>query len=446
VAVAKGETNGTTGRLVLPRVPFLYAKAGNQPEERKERTVAQAKMPFVVRETADWLLSRQDWISDGARHLYLTLRTLADHKTGELRIPGKNWIKLRTIEKKAGISHNTRKKYMRELIVLNAIRVDREYVDRKIDGRELKVLGESQVTLLQLKNPHLPTNPGNQKTESPPAAQVPPTDQSKKPHEQAAGPTDQYPENGHLPTNSPTVQGLVDQFLSEQQHLGGPEPPVGVADQNGLERAIPRRRQESPALKDDDDSARLRNIHPDLRRWITTRILLRARSSGTEVRSTHAYVHAALPEFLDNLSVEVEDYLIEQAETFYRLSLNKNPSGVRAGDVWRHLASSVNHFHLPADEAMVIRAQRSAAELLELVTKEPDPPPQARQPEPKPEESKIHPNAALNLRRHAFERGMNAATLRAYVWKTFRVTSPGHLTVDQYHHCMDYVVRLPKVQ
>jgi hypothetical protein len=419
-------------------------RPGDQPGERKERTVAQAKKPFVVRETADWLLSRQDWVSDGARHLYLTLRTLADHKTGELRIPGKNWIKLRTIEKKAGISHNTRKKYMRELIALNAIRVDREYVDRKIDGRELKVLGDAQVTLLQLKNPHLQTNPANQKTESPPAVQAPPTDQSKKPHEQAPGPTDQSPENGHLPTNSPTVQGLVDQFLSEQ-HLGGAGGVVGSGVGLG-ERATPRRRQDSPALKADDDRARLRNIHPDLRRWITTRILLRARSSGTEVRSTHAYVHAALPEFLDNLSVEVEDYLIEQAEDFYRLFLRKNPSGVRAGDVWRHLTSSVNHFHLPADEAVVIRAQRSAAELLELVTKEPDPSPQARQPEPKPEESKIDPNAAETLRRHARERGMNAAQLRNYIWRTFHVPSAGHLTVDQYHAVMDRIVRVPKLK
>jgi hypothetical protein len=76
---------------------------------------------------------------------------------------------------------------------------------------------------------------------------------------------------------------------------------------------------------------------------------------------------------------------------------------------------------------------------------EPAPQPRARRPEPNPEESKIDPNAAVTLRRHARERGMNAAALRNYLWKTFRLPSAGHLTVAQYHAAMDAIVRLPKL-
>jgi hypothetical protein len=77
---------------------------------------------------------------------------------------------------------------------------------------------------------------------------------------------------------------------------------------------------------------------------------------------------------------------------------------------------------------------------------EPAPQPQARQPEPEPEESKIDPNAAETLRRHARERGMNAAQLRNYIWRNFRVPSARHLSIEQYHAAMDAIVRVPKLQ
>ncbi len=73
---------------------------------------------FVIRDTPAWLDQRQPWISDGARQLYKTLRTLADVKTGRLLIPGRGWIKLNTIQQKAGMCTRTRKKYMRELVTL----------------------------------------------------------------------------------------------------------------------------------------------------------------------------------------------------------------------------------------------------------------------------------------------------------------------------------------
>ena len=48
---------------------------------------------FVIRDTPAWLDQHQSWISDGARLLYKTLRTLADAKTGRLFIPGRGWIR-----------------------------------------------------------------------------------------------------------------------------------------------------------------------------------------------------------------------------------------------------------------------------------------------------------------------------------------------------------------
>ena len=132
---------------------------------------------FVIRDLPAWLLAHQDWISDGARKLYLTMLKLADVKTGRLFITGRAWISLRAIEKQCGMSKNTRLKYFRELTALGALKIHRDYVTRLIGGRNLKILGPAQVTLLPLVPPHLRTKSEEQKTKSPLESQVSPTDQ-----------------------------------------------------------------------------------------------------------------------------------------------------------------------------------------------------------------------------------------------------------------------------
>jgi len=205
---------------------------------------------FVLRNTPAWLTTHRDWISDRARHLYGDMRKLADVRTGRLFIAGRSWISLRAIEKKCGISHNTRKKYFKELIRLGGLDVHREYVIRVIRGRKLKVLGPAQVTLLWEKSIPL----FEQKPKSPHEDSVQPTDQIEKPHEQALPPTDQSAEKGHLQTNSPTVGVLVDQYLSKNTNGAAVPSHRGVNGQSVLSacssRPVSKAPQEKPRERD----------------------------------------------------------------------------------------------------------------------------------------------------------------------------------------------------
>jgi len=115
------------------------------------------KSGFILRDTPAWLDQHQEWISDGARKLYKALRTLADHRTGELAIPGRGeearWIKPTTIDRKAGMCDETRKKYMRELLALGAVRHERKRITRRVGNRLRAFLGVSRYTFLELKRP-----------------------------------------------------------------------------------------------------------------------------------------------------------------------------------------------------------------------------------------------------------------------------------------------------
>lgn len=67
-------------------------------------------------------------------------------------------------------------------------------------------------------------------------------------------------------------------------------------------------------------------------------------------------------------------------------------------------------------------------------------------PEPEPEDFPADKYQIKNLRNHARARGIDANTLRAYIWKTFRVTSPTHISMTQYFATMRYLATLSKVQ
>jgi len=186
-------------------------------DDSKEKKPAQAKTAFIIRNTPVWLDQSQPWISDGARKLYKTLRTLADAKNGRLFIPDRGWIRISTIEQKAGMSHNTRVKYMRELKTLGGVSEHRDYVTRSIRGRNRKVLGQAQITVLALYAPNQhkrvasTTDQSGEKANPEPHHKVPTTDQST---------TDQS-ENGLLQTNSSAALKVVSQKMSENTSLGG---------------------------------------------------------------------------------------------------------------------------------------------------------------------------------------------------------------------------------
>ena len=202
----------------------------------------QEKKPFVIRETPAWLLTHQDWISDGARKLYLALRRLADAKTGRLFIPGQGWIRLRTVERKAGMCMRTRKQYMRELRNLQAVEIHRDRVTRSVDGRNRKVLGVSQITVKQLKPPNPHEHSGSSTVQN--------AENEKSPQQERVSSMVQstrvQPENSLLGCNSCTVQELHPQFLSETTSSVSPRVGDG-SPSNGNVRAAAVAAASSPS-------------------------------------------------------------------------------------------------------------------------------------------------------------------------------------------------------
>jgi hypothetical protein len=118
-------------------------KAALQPKQRKI---------FIVREVPATMLQRNPDISKGARHLWLVMKSMADHRTGELR-HRQHWFTGEEIDNRAEICDETRKKYMRELVALDLVRMERVRVDRVLRDhpsghqRRRTVLGETHYTV-----------------------------------------------------------------------------------------------------------------------------------------------------------------------------------------------------------------------------------------------------------------------------------------------------------
>jgi hypothetical protein len=107
------------------------------------RSVAvKCRKPFVVAAPAP-MLKRNPTLSKNARNLYMTMWTLADGKTGELRINGR-WLQSVVIDRAAEMCRDIRMKCMRELIALGLVSFDRERVERFVKGRKRVVLGRTR--------------------------------------------------------------------------------------------------------------------------------------------------------------------------------------------------------------------------------------------------------------------------------------------------------------
>jgi len=218
------------------------------PAPKEKPSVTPIRKPhFTIRDLPAWPLRHQDWISDGARHLYCALKSMADGRTGRLFIPGRSWITLGQIERKAGICERTRKKYFRELVALGGLAVHRDHVIRHIGGRNRKVFGPAQVTLLQV----IPPASQNGFHFSPLKPQSSTIGQVKKAHKQRGSTIGQVCKNPLLPGKSCTVQEMPDQFLSETtiRRSGGA---VGSNGNGNKGTGVQQRRQKAPIRKPDD--------------------------------------------------------------------------------------------------------------------------------------------------------------------------------------------------
>jgi hypothetical protein len=270
-----------------------------------------SKKPFVIRDTPTWLDQHQDWISDGARHLYKVLRTLADQKSGRLLIPGRGWITLRTVELRSGYCEETRLKYMRELKKLGAVDAFQPLVTRLVRGRFRRVKDKVQVTILPLRRPN-PHKQGDSESTAPG------TD-ADKPHKQRVS----YDTSGcgktyrvalpHPESPGPEVSGR--QVLSEPTTTVLPGAGLSLElDKENVER---NHHQKVPAPNPDDDSF---NGFPPIRRnqkrqdafeWFMKEsqgvptylvnealdeIDNRISAKGTEIRSTNFYKTSLIKE------------------------------------------------------------------------------------------------------------------------------------------------------
>ena len=119
--------------------------AAHQPKQRK---------PFVIRDVPVTMVQRNADISKGAQHLWMVTKSMADHRTGERRYR-QHWFTGEEIDRRAGICDETRKKYMRELVALGLVRMERVRVDRVLTDRmsghrrRRTVLGETRYTVVK---------------------------------------------------------------------------------------------------------------------------------------------------------------------------------------------------------------------------------------------------------------------------------------------------------
>jgi len=88
------------------------------------------------------LLKRNTELSRGARSLYLTMRSLANGKTGELAIRG-NPLDWRYISKQAEIGRNVWQRCLKELMAAGYVTREREIVEHYRDGRKRLVWGRA---------------------------------------------------------------------------------------------------------------------------------------------------------------------------------------------------------------------------------------------------------------------------------------------------------------
>jgi hypothetical protein len=94
-------------------LPFKEERKVRVPKDTEQKKSRQAKSAFVIRNTsADVLKS----LSPRAAHLWMTLRRLADAKTGELRLPSGAFLRRARIMAEVGMqARNTFNKHLAEL-------------------------------------------------------------------------------------------------------------------------------------------------------------------------------------------------------------------------------------------------------------------------------------------------------------------------------------------
>lgn len=133
---------------------------------------------------------------------------------------------------------------------------------------------------------------------------------------------------------------------------------------------------QKPIRKDDDDdlteqSKAIFNVDPRILSWARGRILKTVRHTGESIKSRRSYVRASLPEFLKNLTAEIDAFLEEKAVDYLRKRSAQYPGKtVLVIDIHRYLASEASNRSLPCDEETLKRVVPSALDAAGFYVKE----------------------------------------------------------------------------
>ena len=112
---------------------------------KHDRKYAENSRPFIVDAPAT-MLKRNTELSRNARNLYGTMRALADGKTGHLKIKGR-WLRACVFDRAAEMCRCVRLGAMRELVAYGLVTVERERIERFLDGRRRVVFGPCHYTV-----------------------------------------------------------------------------------------------------------------------------------------------------------------------------------------------------------------------------------------------------------------------------------------------------------
>jgi hypothetical protein len=358
------------------------------------------KKPFVLYRTPAWLLVSQNWISDGARKLYLAMRSLADQRTGELAIPGRGneerWIKPKTIDRKAGMSDETRMKYMRELISLGAVQFERKPVKRTIKNRLRKVRGVSRYTLLPLKPPIANIHAGSTTAKNQQSEESEPQDGVST----TAKSTTAKGENGLLQPNSSTVEEFGSQDLSK--------PTTGAA--------VPSRDAVAGSSFESSDR------------------------QGSRQSTTTKPATALSPEIENKKQELVQRFIIflchdQQENKLGEIGIEEH------FDIFRKKA---NALAIPWSEIQTLWARILQSVFPSAPGSTPAPPTQTEPDEPI--FGHISPGMVRMFWEHADRFGWSRQQTRDYLRSFFQVESPKHLSLQDYHIALQRVHHSPMPQ
>jgi hypothetical protein len=103
------------------------------------------RKPFIVDAPATMLKCNAEF-SRNARILYQAMRSMADGKSGHLKIRGR-WLRACEFDRAAEMCRCVRLRAMRELVTFGLVSVERVRVERFINGRRRVVLGPCRYTV-----------------------------------------------------------------------------------------------------------------------------------------------------------------------------------------------------------------------------------------------------------------------------------------------------------